>query len=230
MSASTVEYTLSEMILLAAHKLEEQGQTPFSAEDLIVMSWRQFPRGFGLKGYADKYPDSNRVLSSIMGERGLARKGWLAKQGQKLYSLSKEGQRVVKQIVDGVADEEEERPSRPRGSGGPRLPKEQERIVAGLLDSAAMAKFSQNKTYELSFGDACRFWGITDQQGAEAIDIRMEAVENALRQAQNLTAKGEIQVGGKEVTSTDVELLCEAHDQLKERFARHLMLRRARAK
>ena len=65
--------TVSEKILLAAFQLEQEGQSPFSAESLIVGSWQKFPRTFGLKGYAELYPDSNKVLSSIMGDRGLAK-------------------------------------------------------------------------------------------------------------------------------------------------------------
>src|SRR5258708_34319035 len=73
------ELTATQRILLAASHLEEQGQTPFSAEALIVASWQESPRAFGLKGYADQYPDSNRILSCVMGERGLAKRGWLVK-------------------------------------------------------------------------------------------------------------------------------------------------------
>ena len=71
------EFTVPEKILLAADTLDKQGQSPFSAEALIVVSWQKFPKTFGLKGYADQYPDSNKILSSIMGEKGLARRGWL---------------------------------------------------------------------------------------------------------------------------------------------------------
>src|SRR5216683_468758 len=88
------ECTVPEKILLAAYQLEEQGQSPFSAEALIVSSWQKFPRTFGLKGYTDLYPDSNKILSSIMGEKGLARRGWLVKMGQKLYSLTNAGRQV----------------------------------------------------------------------------------------------------------------------------------------
>src|SRR5262249_55213664 len=83
--------TVPEKILLAAFQLEEEGKSPFSAEDLIVTSWKRFPKTLGLKGYAELYPDSNKVLSSIMGVKGLVRRHWLDKKGQKLYSLSREG-------------------------------------------------------------------------------------------------------------------------------------------
>jgi len=85
---TVAECTVPEKILLAAHQLEEQGQSPFSAEALIVAAWQKFPKTFGLKGYTDQHPDSNKVLSCIMGERGLARRGWLSKMGQKLYALT----------------------------------------------------------------------------------------------------------------------------------------------
>src|SRR5436305_933516 len=64
---SIAECTVPEKILLAARLLEDKGQSPFSAEALIVASWQKFPRTFGLKGFTDQYPDSNKVLSCIMG-------------------------------------------------------------------------------------------------------------------------------------------------------------------
>ena len=95
---AVAECTVPEKILLAVYQLEEQGQSPFSAESLVVAAWQKFPRTFGLKGYADLYPDSNKVLTSIMGEKGLTRRGWLAKMGQKLYTLTREGKQAVRII------------------------------------------------------------------------------------------------------------------------------------
>ena len=83
------EFTVPEKILLAADSLDKMGQSPFSAEALIVTSWQKFPKTFGLKGFAEQYPDSNKILSSIMGEKGLARRGWLVKMGQKLYAFKR---------------------------------------------------------------------------------------------------------------------------------------------
>src|SRR5215813_13241332 len=98
-SINVDEFTVPEKILLAAESLDKEGQSPFSAEALIVASWQKFPRAFGLKGYADQYPDSNKVLASIMGEKGLARRGWLVKMGQKLYALTREGKQVVRRLM-----------------------------------------------------------------------------------------------------------------------------------
>ena len=88
------ECTVPEKILLAASELEEKGESPFSAEALIVAAWQKFPRAFGLKGFSDQYPDSNKVLASIMGGKGLTRRSLLVKMGQKLYALTREGRAI----------------------------------------------------------------------------------------------------------------------------------------
>jgi hypothetical protein len=74
-TANVDDFTVPEKILVAADQLEHKGITPFTAEALIVAVWEKFPKTFGLKGYAELYPDSNKVLSSLMGEKGLARRG-----------------------------------------------------------------------------------------------------------------------------------------------------------
>lgn len=227
MVSAIAEYTLSELILLAAKKLQDQGQSPFSAEDLIVASWRENPKAFGLKGYAEQYPDSNRVLASIMGERGLARKGWLAKMGQKLYTLSPEGQRVVKRLLEGDSDDDVETAE---PANVQRLPREQEKVLVSLLDSSARKKMEEGKAYELSFADACRFWSITDNLSADALDAQLNKVESALSHGERAAAKGPILIGHREITRSDMEMLRNCHEYLQERFERHLMLLRSRAK
>src|SRR6266436_2358773 len=130
---TVAECTVPEKILLSAHQLETQGQSPFSAEALIVASWQKFPRTFGLKGYADLYPDSNKVLSSIMGERGLTKRGWLAKMGQKLYSLSREGKAAAQRLLQG---------GEPVSASAPaKMPRELEKFLLGLFGSVAVEKF-----------------------------------------------------------------------------------------
>src|SRR6516225_2503817 len=139
---------------MAAYQLEQEGQSPFSAESLIVASWQKFPRTFGLKGYAELYPDSNKVLSSIMGEKGLARRGWLVKMGQKLYSLTSGGRHAVQRLLEG---------GEPVSLKGPsKLTREQEKFLASLFESTALEKFDEGRKPEITFGDACRYWGISE--------------------------------------------------------------------
>jgi len=220
------ECTVPEKILLAASQLEDEGQSPFSAESLIVTAWLKFPRTFGLKGYADQYPDSNKVLSSIMGEKGLARRGWLVKMGQKLYALTREGRQVVRRLLH--ADEPMPAPS-PAPSSHPKLPRDHEKFLLNLFATTAVDKFLEGRKQELTFADATRFWGITENQHGEALDARLTRVRATLGEIdREMGPAGAVMSNGRSLSSDDLGQLCDVHSYLEERFARHLNLLRNR--
>jgi hypothetical protein len=216
------ELTVPEKILLAADQLEKLGQSPFSAESLIVAAWQHSPRTFGLKGYTDQYPDSNKVLSSIMGEKGLARRGWLAKMGQKLYALTREGRQMVRRLL------QEDEPA--AAAGAVHLPREQEKFLVSLLDSTAVQKFEEGRKHELTFADACRFWSITENMKGDALDARLGQFVDALEELDRQLAAGEVALSnGRAVTAGDLRALNNIHRYMEDRFGRHLNLLRSRS-
>ena len=215
------ECTVPEKILIAAAQLDEAGQSPFSAEALVVASWQKFPKTFGLKGYSDQYPDSNKILTSIMGEKGLARRGWLAKMGQKLYSLTRDGRQVVRRLL-----QEEDSPQQPAPS---KLTREQEKFLLALLNSPAAEKHQQGLKLELTFADACRFWNISESVRGEALDARMDKLRAGLAEAERIIGPGGADLSnGRNVSADDLRLLHRVDDYLMERFSRHLTLLRNR--
>lgn len=224
-SVNTIaECTVPEKILLAAFQLEEQGQSPFSAEALIVAAWQKYPRTFGLKGYDDQYPDSNKVLASIMGEKGLARRGWLLKMGQKLYSLSHEGRRAVRRLLQGDDQPETAKSDRPI-----KLSKEHDKLLQGLFVTTAYEKVREARQQEMTFADACRFWGITENQSGEALDARLDHLRAALAEIERQIGLGSANLGdGRNITAEDTAQLCDIHSNLLQRFSRHLTLLRNR--
>jgi hypothetical protein len=216
------DFTVPEKILLAAFQLEEQGQSPFSAEALIVASWQRFPRAFGLKGYGDHYPDSNRVLSSIMGERGLAKRGWLSKMGQKLYALSREGRQVVLRLQK-AADEPEAAPT------SAKISRDQEKFLLAQLASSAVRKFEEGRKDEMVFADASRFWGITDNDHGEGITGRLDRFRGKLAELEKVIGTGSADLSnGRVVSRDDTNLLTAVNEYLEDRFSRHLNLLRNR--
>ncbi len=223
---TVVEPTVPEKILLAAWDLEEQGQSPFSAEALIVASWQKFPRAFGLKGYADQYPDSNKVLASIMGEKGLARRGWLVKMGQKLYALTREGRQVVRKLTH-------EGGEAPAGgiTEAIKLSKDQEKFLQTLLASSALEKFQEGRKQELTFADATRYWGITENLHGEALDARLNKMRAQLADLDRLLGPDGTTAlsNGRSVSGEDIGALCDVHAYLEDKFSRHLNLLRTRA-
>ena len=216
--------TVPEKILLAASALEDNGQSPFSAEALIVAAWQKYPSSFGLKGFADQYPDSNKVLTSIMGEKGLARKGWLAKMGQKLYSLTREGRGVVRRLQHGESPQPP-----PPPSSGPSLTRDQEKYLQNLFSCSAWHKYRENRKPELTFADACRFWGITDSMHGDALDAKLEQLRIELTGVEvRLGAGNAVLSDGRSVTPEEIGSLLDTHAFLEGRFARHLNLLRSR--
>jgi hypothetical protein len=216
--------TLPEKILLAASHLEEQGQTPFSAEALIVSAWQKYPRTFGLKGYEEQYPDSNKVLAGITGERGLPNRGWMAKVGQKQYSLSRDGRQVVRKLMLGEAV-----PPLTARRVLVQLSREQDLLLQQLLASAAYQKLAQERTNEWTFSDACRFWSVGDRLGS-AVDARLDELQVKLTEVERTLAGAAVTLGnGQEFAAQDAGRLCDLHHQLEQRFARHLTLLRNRS-
>ncbi|MBY0525889.1 MAG: hypothetical protein K2R98_21025 [Gemmataceae bacterium] len=212
---------MPEKILLASYQLEEQGQSPFSAEALIVAAWQKFPRTFGLKGYSDQYPDSNKILTSIMGEKGLARRGWLAKMGQKLYSLTREGRQAVRRLMQD--DEGDNQPATAK------LSREQEKFLLGLFATNAVEKYQQGLKLELTFSDACKFWGITENLRGEALDARMDKLRANLAEADRVVGSAGADLSnGRNVSADEMRLLHKVDEYLMERFSRHLSLLRNR--
>src|SRR4051812_16563646 len=202
------------------------GQSPFSAEALIVASWQKFPKTFGLKGFAEQYPDSNKILSSIMGEKGLARRGWLVKMGQKLYALTREGRQVVRRVML----QEEEHPTADATSV--KLNRDQERFLLNLLDSSAVQKFEESRKAELTFADACRFWGITENMKGEALDERLEEMNRVLTELDRVFADADAEMSsGRVVSAGDIRVITIIHRYMEDRFDRPLnLLRRRTAK
>jgi hypothetical protein len=219
---TAAECTVPEKILLAALELEEQGQSPFSAEALIVAAWQKFPKTFGLKGYAELYPDSNKVLSSIMGVRGLAGRGWLSKMGQKLYVLTREGRQLVRRLLtDGSTPPVEE---------GVKVSREQEKFLNSLWATPAVEKFNEGRKQEITFSEACAFWGVNEQMRGDTVKARLDAFSAELSGLERLLTIGEATLSnGRSVGLSDVNRLDDVNRYMNERFARHLTLLRSRA-
>jgi hypothetical protein len=215
--------TVPEKILLAAEQLEKEGHSPFSAEALIVASWQKFPKSFGLKGYTDLYPDSNKVLSSIMGVKGLARRGWLLKMGQKLYSLSKEGRELVRKILEGG-----ETP--PTAGDNVKLSRDQEKFLLHLFGSSAVHKFEEGRKQDLTFRDAQNFWSITENLHGDSLNSRLHQVRATLGDIDRLVTRSPSELSnGRLVRLDDLTHLSDIHAYLEERFSRHLTLLRNRS-
>lgn len=220
---------MPEKILLSAHDLEKAGESPFSAESLIVASWKRYPNTFGLKGFAEHYPDSNKILASIMGEKGLAKKGWLLKVGQKMYVLTADGKKAVQRLQAGEGPP----PPPPRPTPTPAfkgMPAELDSLLVRLLDSEALYKHLEDRKQDITFGDALQFWGLGEKAKSEEIDQQMADGRRQMEESKKKLEKGSLTLSnGRSISQEDVAMLGHLHSYLQERFSRHLNLMRQRA-
>jgi hypothetical protein len=231
LTAGFSRVTVHEKLLLAAAQLEEEGKSPFSAEDLVVAAWRLDPETFGLAGYMDDrgrpaYPNSNRVFAEIMGSKPIRKQGLLAKSGTKTFRLTESG----RQRVQDLRSRSDDIVGQSTSDGKVAFGRDTSRKLQKLLGTRAVEKARSGHIDDITFTDASSFWGITARSTAMTFQARLGDVEGVLRAAQGAAAQRPIRFehGGKAYTSNDVQQLIDLHRMMLERFSSQLDIIRGR--
>ncbi len=217
------DLTVPEKILSCALELDREKGT-FAAEDLVVRCWERFPDTFGLQGYADKYPDSNRILTNIMGMKGLRGKGWLKKVAEKRYRVTEVGRRATQ--------------AGPKSAGAnsirraASLTRETAAVVERLVGARAFDKYRLKQ--QLTFGDLCSFWNISPRSNAQQLNLAVKEAEAAMSAAEELLAAQPtvaLQLPGTpvHVTKADLSTARSLQRHLLETFAVELHVIRSRS-
>ena len=84
--------SLCDKLILSLARRQVWGE--FSASDLVVMAWEDFPKDFGMRGY--KHPDSNRVYPKIS---LLLQRGWFIARSDRTYVLANQVAALAKAFV-----------------------------------------------------------------------------------------------------------------------------------
>ena len=222
------QLTVSEKLLLAALEARKRSST-FTAEDLVVVAWRLYPDTFGLSGYANQYPDSNRVLTKIMGKKGMRGKGWLWKVGEKQYKLSSAG------LTEGELLLEKQGLS--TGKAQPdyfRAELDRNALAAldRLVSTHAAHKIINESEDQLTFRDACGFWDITARSNANTLSAKLAESTVLLERAVTLLDSKEGPVGlklsSKNITDNDLRRLLELNAEMQVMFKEELDVIRRR--
>ena len=209
--------TIADKLLIAALDLEGRGKKSFSAEDLVVSGWRNFPEAFGLRGYLGDgntpiYPDSNRVYAEIMGSKPLRKFGYLRRVGHKMYSLTEAGRVRAREIADGGASDSSDR----WGFG-----REKADHMIRLFESKAAQKYRSGNSEDITFFDACGFWGISPRSRAKDLWSRFAEIEATLSDAGRAVAShngSSSRHGGTVLREEDILSLSDLHSYLQTRF------------
>ncbi len=208
--------TVPQKLLVAAYELEERGRRPFSAEDLVVSAWRKFPDSFGLPGYRGpdgrlSYPDSNRVFAEIMGCKSVRRRGFLSKVGPKMYQLTEAGREEARGLSARVVGYPPEKAG---------LPRDMQLELQRLLRSKAVQKVRSSRSADLTFHDACAFWGISPWSSAIEFQGKTANFACVVEHARKVVENSRATFGhrGQAFDTVDLQLLMRAHHELLNKF------------
>ncbi len=216
------QLTVPEKVLSCAVELDQEKGT-FTAEDLVVRCWERFPETFGLRGYAEKYPDSNRILTNIMGDKGLRGKGWLRKVREKRYRVTEAGRQAVASRGGFQASSDQHAAS---------LTRETTDVLERLVTSRAFQKFRLKE--ELTFGDLCSFWNISPRSNAYQLQVATTSAEAAIALAETWLESrgvGSFVLPGStvDITKGDLQVAKSLQRHLTELFIHDLDVIRARS-
>lgn len=221
------QITISDKLLLAAFELDGNTGKSFTAEDLVVSAWRQFPRSFGLRGYHDDkgislYPDSNRVFAEIMGSKPIRKRGYLIKIGKKTYGLTISGRSRADQLLQGQSCLQNIDCERIRGKA--TISRKVLSRIQRLLGSRVVQYTQNNEFSRSTFHDACLFWGITPSSSYIELEGIFRDLEAVITQFEDAIKSGtsSLQSGSEELHESTPSLLRSVHQLLQERFAEDL--------
>lgn len=217
--------TASEIVLLAAADLTSAGNQEFSEWDLTVAAWSLDRFRFGLRGYAQSYPDHKRVMMEIMGQKPSSpiQQKYLEKVRPNYYKLTPLGRTAATRLRGGGPAAPEE-----KSSGKPVTVKQLYETVSAYVGRPEFRRWQDNPEEPREWSAAAAFLGIAKGDKADpaekAEEVR-EAVQAAMdwcrvQEAAFLT-RGSGQ-GGTPIHVRDLSEILDFLQALAYRFPDHL--------
>ena len=205
--------TKKEKVLISAFK--RWPEEPFTAEDLVVACWTDFPDDFGLQGYQQSYPDANVVYRHIMGQGSIVKKQkWLLQTERKTYRISMQGiAHALMLVEDSPGDGNAQRL---------RIDRSREGVLVRMLRSRAWHKYQTGDP--VVFREACAFWGIIPRSANDEYRFARKELEDSLTAAQERIIQYQgigrlILDGNVSVHAEDLLALRQLDDHLVDTFA-----------
>ena len=172
---------LKQQILLAAFECSEGDlKTTFTAEDLLVHAWGRDKLAWGLRGFEDKHPDSNKILKELdahAGKRGIVGQGLLEKVHRRVYRLTPAGIAAVSEASALGYHRSGESWSGVGRSGQKKL---RHRVFKDWLIDPFRPKH---------FREAGHFWGIAPGTPPKTVSERVSYIERTLKAASKALSK-----------------------------------------
>jgi hypothetical protein len=212
---------LKQQILLAAFECSEGDlKKTFTSEDLLVHAWERDKLAWGLRGFEDNHPDSNKIVKELdahAGKQGIVGQGLLEKVHRRVYRLTPAGIAAASELrpSDTIAREKASR--------------ELEEAVKKILEHRVFKEWLINPLRPKHFREAGHFWGIAPGTPPKTVRERVSYMEQTLNAALNVLEQRGVdeiieQRGKVLFERKDIERCLEFQGTLKQRFAKDLKL------
>jgi len=175
------KFTASELVLLAANDLTAAGNQEFSEWDLTVAAWSIDRFRFGLRGYAQSYPDHKRVMMEIMGQKPSSpvQQKYLEKLRPNFYRLTPLGKTAAARLKGGGAAQGE---PEPKATAKPVTVKELYETASVYVGRPEFRRWQDNPEEPRDWSGAAAFLGILKGDKADPAE-RMDEVKLAVKHA-----------------------------------------------
>jgi hypothetical protein len=218
--------TASETVLLSADDLTAAGNQEFSEFDLTVAAWSRDRFRFGLRGYAQSYPDHKRVMMEIMGQKPSSpiQQKYLEKVRPNYYRLTALGKAVAARLRSGA--------SGVKAAGGGTKPvtvRELYEVAAAYIARPEFRRWQDNPEEPREWTGAAAFLGVAGKDAKADPADRLEEVHDSIRAAMDwcrvqeaaFLTRGSGQ-GGTPIHVRDLSDLLDFLTALTYRFPDHL--------
>jgi hypothetical protein len=207
--------TLSEKVLLAALKCADgaEGKT-FTAEALSVQAWKMDKNAFGLRGFENDYPDSNKIFKSIDSKGGLVAKALIVNVGDRTFKLTPAG--VAEAASFQPSDLDFRKPER-----GLAIE------VNKIISHPVFREWLNNSSKPTKFYGAGHFWSVAPGTPPRVVRDRLKHIEVTLETAKEFLDRNgtDVLCGDRDqvvAERADINRCIEFHGVLKARFSQEL--------
>ncbi|MDB5308902.1 MAG: hypothetical protein JWO38_3104 [Gemmataceae bacterium] len=166
------KHTASEVVLLAADDLTTAGNLEFSEWDLTVAAWSLDRFRFGLRGYAQSYPDHKRVMMEIMGQKASSpiQQKFFEKIRPNYYRMTPLGRTAATRLRGGG----------PKPTSKPVTVKELYETASVYVGRPEFRRWQDNPEEPKEWTGAATFLGIGPKDKIDPAE-RLEEVRHAIR-------------------------------------------------
>ena len=178
--------TASETVLLAAADLAAAGKQEFSEWDLTVAAWALDRLRFGLRGYAQSYPDHKRVMMEIMGQKASSpvQQKYLEKIRPNVYRLTPLGKATAARIRSGASGVvAKPAVAKPATSNKPVTVKELYEAAAEYVGRPEFRRWEDNPEEPRDWSGAATFLGLSGRDSRVDPAERIEEIRSAIQDA-----------------------------------------------